>query len=171
MTRQERVASALAVPGNLFFVLIQPELRREGMTFLALYALQRAVEKADDGGIYSERWLRGETGLKDYETSRACRSLVKSELVTASRDPDDRRVQLLSPTPRGRRVLNRILERAGQRLWDATSKYGRVRRMREVTNHLRNVNKILHGGFQLTFFDNDLLPDGRLRTRSPERER
>jgi hypothetical protein len=90
MTRQERVASALAVPGNLFFVLIQPELRREGMTFLALYALQRVVEKADDGGVYSERWLRSETGLKDYETSRACRSLAKSELVTASQDPDDR---------------------------------------------------------------------------------
>ena len=28
MTRQERVAEALAIPGNLFFVLIQPELRR-----------------------------------------------------------------------------------------------------------------------------------------------
>ena len=93
------------------------------MTFLALYALERVIEKAGDGGIYSEQWLRGETGLKDYETSRACRSLVKSGLVTASQDAHDRRVRLLSPTPRGRHVLARILERAGQRLWE----YGPVR--------------------------------------------
>jgi DNA-binding MarR family transcriptional regulator len=171
MTRQERIAAALAAPGNLFFVLTQPELRREGISFLALYALQRVVKEADDGSVYSEQRLRSETGLKDYEASRACRSLVESDLATESRHPDDHRVKLLAPTARGRRILTKIVEGVGQRLWHATSPLGRVRRMREVTGHLREADRILHGDLQLTFFDNDLLPDGRLRTRAPESQR
>ena len=72
----------MACPVNFFLVLTQPELRRQGMSFLSLYALQRAVERAKDpDGPYSEQWLRSETGLEDYETSRACTLLVRSGLV------------------------------------------------------------------------------------------
>lgn len=169
MTRQQRIAQALAVPGNLFFIITQPELRRERLAFLALYALQRTVEAADEGSMYSEHSLRAETGLEDYETSRACRSLARSGLVLESRDPDDRRVRLLSPTSLGRRVLARIIEGAGRRLWNATRPLGRVRRLREATGHLRKANVLLHGDFQLSFFDYDLLKDGRPRMRAPEK--
>lgn len=90
MTREERVTRAMACSGNFFLVLTQPELRREGMSFLSFYALQRAVERAKDpGGKYSEQWLRSETGLEDYETSRACTLLVRSGLVKASKHDDD----------------------------------------------------------------------------------
>jgi len=169
MTRQQRVADALALPGSLFFVLVQPELRRQGLSFLSFYALQRIIEEADEGGRYSESWLRVETGMQDYETSRACRRLVASALTVESRHQNDRRVKALLPTALGRRVLNRILAAAGMRLWEGTSTLGRVRRVREVTAHLRKANRILHGSFQLSFFDYTMLPDGNLRRRAPER--
>lgn len=38
-----------SIASNLFLVLIAPELRRHGISPQALYALQRTVEKADDG--------------------------------------------------------------------------------------------------------------------------
>ncbi|MGC2615142.1 MAG: hypothetical protein WA354_14005 [Terracidiphilus sp.] len=157
MTREERVTRAMACSGNFFLVLTQPELRREGMSFLSFYALQRAVERAKDpGGKYSEQWLRSETGLEDYETSRACTLLVRSGLVKASKHDDDRRVRKLVPTALGCRVLSRIMEAAGRRLWNGIDHAGRIRRVKEVTSHLQRANRILHGQFQLSFFDRDL---------------
>ena len=171
MTRQQRIAQALAHSGNLFLVLTIPELRFQGMSYLALYALERTVEKADDGsGVrYSEKWLRSETGLKAYETSRACTLLLRSDLVTARKDPDDRRVRELFPTARGRKLLNNILEKAGQRLWKGIQTRGRIRRVKEITEHLRAANRILHGGFQLSFFDKDLFPKDQ-RRRKPAQQ-
>lgn len=167
MNRQERIAHALAHSGGLFLVLILPELRRQGMSHLSLYALQRTVEKADDGsGVrYSEQWLRRETGLKDYETSRACSLLLRSQLVTARKDPNDRRVREFLPTARGRKILNTVLEESGRRLWDGLQVQGRSRRVKEVTEHLRKANRILHGEFQLSFFDKDLFPKATKRRR------
>ena len=165
MTRQERIVQALAIPGNLFLVITLPELRRQGMSYLALYALQRIVEKADErpGQRYSEQWLRRETGLKDYETSRACTLLVKSELVTVSKDPDDRRVRELVPTARGRRILKAILARAGHRLWEGIDPLGRDRQVKETVEHLRAAQRTLLGPLQLTFFDKE--PSARIAKR------
>jgi DNA-binding MarR family transcriptional regulator len=169
MTRKERIAEALAPSGNLFFILTQPELRREGLSFQSLYALQRVIEEGDQGGAYSEQRLRSETGCKDYEASRACRSLVHADLVSQTRDTNDRRIKLLAPTVRGRRLLASIMEGAGERFWNATSELGRVRRIRETIGHLRKANELLHGAFQLSFFDYDLLPGGGHRKRAPEK--
>ena len=169
MTRKERIAKALAPTGNLFFVLTQPELRREGLSFQSLYALQRVIEEGDKGNSYSEPRLGSETGWKDYEASRACRVLVQADLISETRDIADNRIKLLAPTVRGRRILSRILRGAGERLWSATSELGRVRRMRETIGHLRKANDLLHGSFQLSFFDYDLLPNGDHRKRGPEK--
>ena len=165
MTRQERIAHAMAPTGNLFLVLILPELRRQGMSHLSLYALQRTVEKADDGsGIrYSEKCLRTETGLEDYETSRAFGLLISRHLVMVRKDPNDRRVRELIPTDKGRTALKKILEQAGRRLWDGIQDQGRSRRVKQVTEHLRKANRILHGEFQLSFFDKDLFPKATKR--------
>jgi DNA-binding MarR family transcriptional regulator len=167
MTRQERIAHALAYSGSLFLVLTLPELRRQGLSYLALYALQRVVEVADEGAgtRYSEKWLRSETGLEDYETSRACTLLLKSDLITVRKDPRDRRVRELIPTARGRKLLNRILAEAGERLWEGIQTPGRTRRVKEVTGHLRKANRILHGDFQLSFFDKDLFTKDKKRRR------
>ena len=158
MTRQERIVQALAIPGNLFLVITLPELRRQRISYLALYALQRTVEKADDGSgdCCSEKWLRRETGLRDYESSRACDLLAQGELITVSSDPTDRRVRELVSTPKGRQVLRRILDEAGRRLWEGIETAGRIRRVKEVTDHLRQANDILRKDFPLSFFDKDL---------------
>lgn len=170
MTPQQRIVEALAVPGNLFLVITLPELRRQGMSYLAFYALQRIVEKAGDGSgdRYSEQCLRGETGLADYETSRACALLVKSDLVTVSRNPDDRRVREFVPTARGRRILLQIRAKAGERLWEGIPPWGRPRRVKETVGHLRAANKVLHGPLQLTISDKtrSAKPPKRRRARS-----
>lgn len=172
MTRQERIVHELASPGSLFLVLTLPELRRQGMTYLSLYALLRTIERASDrsGDCYSESWLRSETGLEDYETSRACRLLAKGGLVTASKAKEDGRIRELKPTERGRRILDRIISEAGRRLWTGIHHPGRIRRLKEATAHLRKANRILHGPFQLSFFDRDLsLKDGTQGPRKRSR--
>ncbi len=173
MTRQERIASALVGPGSLFLVMTTPELRRQGMTHLSLYALQRAVEEAEarPGQRYSEQWLRRETGLKDYETSRACTLLVKSDLVTVAKHPGDGRVREFVPTDRGRRVLQRVIEEAGRRLWEGIQPRGRIRRVKQVTDHLRRANRILREDIQLSFFDKDLFPKEPVPRRRKRRAR
>lgn len=167
MTRQERIVDALATPGCLFLVLTLPELRCQGMTYLTLYALRRIVEKADEppGQRYSGQRLRRETGLMDYETSRACSFLVNSKLVSVSNDPDDRRVREFVPTERGRRVLQSVLAEGGRRLWEGIEPQGRIRRVKETVAHLRAADRTLLGSIQLTFFDKDL------DTKEPKRRR
>ena len=168
MTKQERLVKAMAISGNLFLLITLPELRRQGMTYLSLYALQRAVEIANRGSAerFSEYWLRSETGLQDYETSRACSLLEKSGLVTVSKDAKDGRVRLLTPTARGRRVLDKILSAAANRMWEGIPNPGRVRRVAEATEALRRANRILLGPLQLSFFDKDLFPKEPRRNRS-----
>jgi DNA-binding MarR family transcriptional regulator len=168
VTRQERIIREMALPGNFFLVLTLPELRRHGISLLSLYALQRTLEVDGDranGYPYSEQWLRSETGLADYETSRACNLLARGGLVTVTKANDDRRVRDLKPTERGRRVLDRIMSEAGRRLWSGIQPAGRIRRVQEATEHLRKANRILHGPLQLTFFDKDLFLDGQKRNR------
>jgi DNA-binding MarR family transcriptional regulator len=144
--------------GNLFLVLTLPELRRQRLTYLSLYALQRAVKvgSKQSQGYYSHSGLRSETGLKDYETSRACKLLVKRGLIEVSPAEGDGRERILIPTDRGREVLTQIMERAGKRLWDGIDDVGRTRRVREAIEHLRKAHRMLRGPIQLTFFEKEL---------------
>jgi DNA-binding MarR family transcriptional regulator len=144
--------------GNLFLVLTLPELRREGMTYLSLYALQRAVQISHEypGQYYVQSWLRDETGLNDYETSRACAILVNGGLIQLAKAQGDKRTRVLIPTDRGRRTLTRIMATAGQRLWDGIDDVGRIRRVKEATDHLRMAHQRLRGPLQLSFFEKEL---------------
>jgi DNA-binding MarR family transcriptional regulator len=163
MNRRERFVYSLAPTGNLFLLITLPELRREGLTYLAFYALQRAIEVADSSPPerYTEHWLRSETGLKDYETSRACALLGRSGLVRLSRAGEDARVRELTPTERGRKLLAKIISNAADRLWNGIGPAGRTRRFREVAAALKSANHVLHGPLQLSFFDREILKGAR----------
>jgi DNA-binding MarR family transcriptional regulator len=167
MTRQERIVKAMSTSGNLFLLISLPELRRQGLTYLAFYALQRAVEIAGHSADkFSEYWLRCETGLADYETSRACTLLERSGLLKFSKSDDDGRIRLLEPTARGHRILDKILSAAADRLWDGIQRPGRIRRVTEATAALQRANRILLGPLQLSFLDKDLFPKEPRRKRS-----
>jgi DNA-binding MarR family transcriptional regulator len=155
MKKMEPVVHALAPLGNLFLVVTVPELRREGMTYLSLYALQRAIEIADTSTTrhFTQEMLRTETGAPTYEASRACGFLTASELLEMGRDPQDKRVRVLIPTARGRRALHRIFSGAARRLWSGIPSEGQVRRMAEITEALLEVQRMLRGEFQLCFTD------------------
>lgn len=161
MKEQEAFVRAMAPSGNLFLLITLPELRRQGLTYLAFYALQRTV----DEGAFSESWLRCETGLPDYETSRACTLLAKSELVKIGKSTQDGRARVLIPTARGRRVLGRIISSAAGRLWDGIPPAGRTRRLDEAADLLHRAGEKLLGPLQLSFFDTGLSEDPPRRRR------
>ena len=161
MTRYERIVWEMWGFGNLFLVLTLPELRRHRMTYLSLYALHRAVKVGSNArdGYYSHSWLRRETGLKDYETSRACTRLAKGGLVEIAHAQGDDRERILIPTDQGKRILQEIMESAGRRLWNGIDDLGRIRRVKEATEHLRKAHRRLRGPLQLTFFEIELQRD------------
>lgn len=165
MTKHEEFVRRMAPLGNLFLLITLPELRRQGLTPLALYVLQRAV---DEGGI-AEYWLRRETGLTDYETSRACALLAKGELVKIARSEEDGRVRILTPTTRGRRLITRIIAAAADRLKEGIPPAGRSRRLDEATHMLHQASEKLLGPFQLSFFDPEEVDDSPGRKRKKRR--
>ncbi len=162
-----QLVQAIAPSGNLFFLLSIQELRRQGLTFLAFYILQRTIEERE----LSEYGIRQETGLGDYEVSRACTFLAHSGLAQKRKSEADARVRLLTPTNRGIRIWNQVLSEAAQRLQDGVPRPGRSRRLSEATQFLRKGNRILLGPLQLSFFDTDLLqkdPSNRSRKNRKE---
>jgi DNA-binding MarR family transcriptional regulator len=165
MTKHSEFVRGMAPLGNLFLLITLPELREQGLTYLAFYALQRAV----DEGSFSEYWLRCETGLADYETSRACAVLAKSDLVRISKSEKDGRIRVLTPTARGRRLLTKIVSAAADRLLDGIHESGRPRRINEATDLLRRANDKLLGPFQLSFFDTEVEDDQPRRKRKKGR--
>jgi hypothetical protein len=65
-----------------------------------------------------------------------------------------------------------VLAAASKRLEDGIPKQGRLRRIAEATEHLRNGNKKLLGPLQLSFFDTDLLDEelgGGKKKRRPRK--
>jgi DNA-binding MarR family transcriptional regulator len=142
----------MAPSGNLFLLLSLPELRRQGMTFLAFYILQRTIEERE----FFEFRARQETGLDDFEVSRACTFLAQSGLIEKKKHTADGRLRFLTPTDRGIRVLNKILSTAAERLEDGVPRSGRLRRLSEATHFLQQGNSMLLGPLQLSFFDTDL---------------
>src|ERR1035437_6368508 len=125
--RFERLVQAMAPSGNLFFLITLQELRRQGLTFLAFYILQRTIEERE----FFEVWVRRETGLDDYEVSRACTFLAQSGLIQKKKHDADARVRVLTPTDRGIRVRDKILSTAAERLKDGVPRSGRLRRLSE----------------------------------------
>jgi DNA-binding MarR family transcriptional regulator len=155
MTQQEALIRSMASSGNLFLLLTLPEMRRQGLTYLAFYALQRIVKE----GALPEFLLRQETGLEDYEVSRACTFLAKSGLAEIRKADYDKRVRFLKSTARGRGVVDKVMSAAARRFDNAVLGAGRIRRLAEATQHLKQGNQILLGPLQLSFFDSDLLDD------------
>ena len=129
----------MAPSGNLFFLITREELRRQGLTFLAFYILQRTIDERE----FSEYWIRRETGLDDYEVSRACTLLVRSGLIQKEKDEADARVRVLSPTDRGVGVRDKILSMAAERLKDGVPRSGRLRRVSEAAQLLQEGNRML----------------------------
>jgi DNA-binding MarR family transcriptional regulator len=145
----EQLVRSIAPAANLFLLLSLPELRRQGLTFIAFYALQRTIQESE----MTESLLRSETGLKDYEVSRACGFLAKSGLVIIQKAEKDARVRHLKPTARGRRTHSQVLSAAAKRFHAGVPDPGRLRQLLEATEAFRTGNRVLLGPLQLSFFD------------------
>lgn len=140
------------------------------MNYLTLYVLQKTIAAEDEGfsGL-PEQELRDETGLPDYEVSKACRSLIGVGLLKTSASRSDKRARVLSSTPLGRRVWNRIVSAAAKRLRDSIEEVGRFRRVEEAVEHLRKARKKLHGSMQLSFFERELQRGKRPKVPVPRK--
>jgi DNA-binding MarR family transcriptional regulator len=155
LAKCEQFLRAVAPSGNLFLLLTLQELRKQGLNFIAFYALQRTIEYSGS----SASALRQETGLADYEISRACKSLVSNGLVVLSRDERDGRVRILRPTKLGIKVHDQVVSAAAKRLQKDFSTDDGVplatenRRLTEATEFFRKGNRTLRGTFQISFFD------------------
>jgi DNA-binding MarR family transcriptional regulator len=140
---------SMAPSGNLFLLLSIQELRRQGLTFLAFYALQRTIGEPE----VLERSLRRETGLSDYEMSRACSLLARSGLIEIRKSDKDARARMLTPTELGRRVHDRVLAAAATRFKEGVNDLGVGTRLTNATRLLQEANRALLGPVQLSFFE------------------
>jgi DNA-binding MarR family transcriptional regulator len=151
----KHLVRAIAPAGNLFLLLLLQELRQQGMTFIAFYALQRVIEEP---GI-SQFQLRRETALENYEISRDCKFLAGSGLITIGRAARDGRIRVLRPTSRGEKIRGQVLSAAAKQLQkglsidDGFHGVGENRRLMEATESFRMGNRTLLGPLQLSFFD------------------
>ena len=155
LAKCEQFLRAVAPSGNLFLLLTLQELRKQGLTFIAFYALQRTIEYSGS----SASALRQETGLADYEISRACKFLVRNELVVMSPDEKDRRVRVLRPTKLGIKIHDQVLLAAAKKLQKDFSSENRLsipaenRRLTEAAQAFRKGNRSLRGPLQVSFLD------------------
>lgn len=151
----KQLLRAVAPSGNLFLLLTLQELRKQGLTYVAFYTLQRTIEYSGS----SESALRQETGLSDYEISRACKFLESSGLVVIGRAEEDRRVRVLRPTKLGIKIHDQVLTAAAKRLQQDFSSEDRLsiaaenRRLMEAAESFRKGNRTLRGPFQVSFLD------------------
>jgi DNA-binding MarR family transcriptional regulator len=155
LAKCKHLVRAIAPSGNLFLLLFLQVLRRQGITFIAFYVLQRVIEEP---GI-SQFQLRRETGLEIYEISRDCKFLADSGLIKMGRAAQDRRVRVLRPTSRGEKIQGQVLSAAAKQLQkglsidDGFHGVGENRRLMEATDSFRMGNRTLLGPLQLSFFD------------------
>ena len=155
LAKSKQLVRAIAPSGNLFLVITLQELRRQGLTSIAFYALQRIIQVP----LILQSSLCQETGLEDYEISRACKFLAGSGLIKIGREAKDKRVRVLTPTSRGVQIQDRVLSAAARRLRegcsseDDSSCVGEDRRLAEAAESFREGNRILRGPLQLSFFD------------------
>ena len=160
MTRQERLLRAMAPVGGLFLLATLPELRKQGLGHLALYALERTVQESKTWRYegFPVSALRCETGLNASEISKACALLKNSDLVTIASVAGNGRERILLPTTRGIIVLDKILSSAADRLWNDLPRWARGRRVSETTRILRKASDTLLGPIQLSIFDKCAAP-------------
>ena len=155
LTQCKHFIQAVAPSGNLFLLATLQELRWQGLTYTAFYILQRCSGTS----VISESMLRFETGLEDYEISRACKFLARNEMIAISAGLQDRRVRVLRRTTRGAKIHGQILSAAAKRLkrrLDSLGEYEAVvekRRLLNATESFRGTNQILLGPVQISFFD------------------
>jgi DNA-binding MarR family transcriptional regulator len=155
LTKCKLFLQAISPSGNLFLLLTLQELRKQRLTYTAFYALQRAI--GDNGTC--ESVLRQETGLADYEISRACKSLLSRGLITIRQSQGDKRVCVLWPTKLGIEIHNQILLAAAKELqkdFSADKSYlvrTQNRRLKEAAEFFRQGNRTLRGAMQTTIFD------------------
>ena len=155
ITQCKQFIRSIAPSGNLFLLVTLQELRIQGLTYIAFYALQRIIKERK----LFESSLRQETGLEHYEVSRACKFLADSRLIQITRYEKDKRVRVLTPTSLGRKVHEQVLSASAKRLqkrihslegFDAA---GEDRRVKDATESYRRSNQILFGSLQLSFFE------------------
>jgi DNA-binding MarR family transcriptional regulator len=155
LAKCEQFLRAVAPSGNLFLLLTLQELRKQGLTYLAFYILQRTIESPGSFALA----LRQETGLADYEISRACKSLNESKMVVIIPAENDRRARVLRPTKLGIKVHDQVVSAAAKRLQkDFSTDCGvplktENRRLAEAAESFRKGNRTLRGTFQISFFD------------------
>jgi DNA-binding MarR family transcriptional regulator len=155
LTKCKHLVRAIAPSGDLFLLLFLQVLRRQGITFIAFYVLQRVIE----GPGISQFQLRRETGLENYEISRDCKFLADSGLIKIGRAAKDRRIRLLRPTSRGEKIRGHVLSEAAKQLQkglsidDGFHDAGEHRRLKEAAESFRMGNRTLLGPLQLSFFD------------------
>ena len=155
LTNCKQFLRAIAPSGNLFLLLTLQELRKQGFTYIAFYALQRTIEYSGS----SASALRQETGLADYEISRACKSLVSSGLVVMCRDERDGRVRVFKPTKLGIKIHDQVVLAAAKKLQKDFSSDDRIpirtqnRRLKEAAESFRKGNRTLRETFQISFLD------------------
>ena len=162
----KRLVRAMAPAGNLFFLLTIQEMRRQGLTFIAFFILQRIIREP---GL-PELVMRDETGFSDYEISRACGFLVRSGLAKKKKPETDGRVRLLVPTERGIRVRDQVLSVASARLKEGLPVPGRLRRVSKATASFLKANRMLLDPLQLSFFDADLFKKDRRKATAGKRK-
>ena len=162
--------------GGLVLLLTLREARRQGLTYLAIYTLERTVRESREwlGEGLAVSSLRSETGLSQFEISRACTLLKKADLVTVEKAAEDSRERVLVATKRGRRTLEGIISAAANQLWEGLPSFARDRRVSETAELLRQANNRLLGPMQMTFFDTDSAstkrpPKSKRRKRTGER--
>jgi DNA-binding MarR family transcriptional regulator len=158
LAKCKQFVQAIAPSGNLFLVLALRELRQQGLTFIAFYVLQRTIQEKGS----SESALRRETGLADYEISRACKLLASKGLVEMGRNKEDKRVRALRPTELGIKIQDQLLSVAAKQLQesfsapveeDDISGAGDNKRLAEAAQSFRDGNQTLRGAFQVSLFD------------------
>jgi DNA-binding MarR family transcriptional regulator len=146
---------SISPSGNLFLLATLQELRFQGLTYIAFYALQRIVRERE----LFESSLRQETGLEDYEVSRACKFLESSGMIEIKPYEQDKRVRVLSRTKLGVKIHDQVVLAAAKRLqkrinslkgFDAV---GEDRRLVQATEAFQKSNQILFGSLQLSFFE------------------
>ena len=151
----KRFVHAIGPSGNLFLLLVLRELRRQGLTFITFYVLQRVAKYP---GI-SQLQLRRETGLKDYEISRDCKFLADSGLIKIGHSKKDRRVRVLTPTNRGKKIWEQVLIAASRQIQKGLSfdkglsDEEENRRLTQASESFETGSEILFGPLQLSFLD------------------
>lgn len=150
-----RFVHSIGPSGNLFLLVMLHELRRQGLTFITFYVLQRVAKYP---GV-SQLEIRQETGLKDYEVSRDCKFLEDSGLITTGRLKKDGRVRVLKPTNRGKKVWKQVLNAASRQIQNGLSfdkglsDEEEDRRLTQASESFEKGSNILFGPLQLSFLD------------------